>query len=138
MESIFLRGPSETAAEFPRVRHLFERVTNEAAKGEFTVQDLERLAGEGRIIVGVALLANTPVLAVALEFIHYPQYTVMNVVALAGEQLPAVMQAFWPALREYAREAGATHIQASCSPAMARLLAKYGFEETYRTIRSKL
>jgi len=138
MQALFLRSPEEITAQFPQVRHLFDRVARKAAHGEFTAADIERLATEGKLIVGVAMQAQQPVLAIALEFIHYPQFTVLNVVALAGTQLPVVMRQFWPQLRTYASEAGASYVQASCSEGMARLLAKYGFEQTYRTIRSKL
>lgn len=141
MKITFLQGPDAVTAQFHGVRHLFERVTGGAAHGEFTVQDLERLAMGGQMIIGVVTDEEAPILAVALEFIPYPQYLVLNIAALAGSpgrSMRDVLLEYRPALQEFARSAGAAYIQASCSPAMARMLSRFGFDETYRTVRSKL
>lgn len=125
-------------ADFPKVRPLFDRVANRAAHGEFTTDDIERLVMEGRLTVGAVMENGKPVLAVAFEFIYYPRMTVLNILALAGSRLNAVMEAFWPRFLGWARTTGAQSIQASCSPAMSRLLARHGFKTTYQVVRRKL
>lgn len=138
MNLTFLQGADAVAAEFPKVRSLFDRVVSGAAKGEFTTDDIEDMARAGRVHIGVVTDGDEHVLAFAFEFVFYPRLVVLNILAMGGKRLEAVMAEFWPRFTEWAREAGADSIQASCSPAMARNSAKYGFKATYQVVRSKL
>lgn len=138
MKLTFIHGEREVTAEFPQVRAFFERVVDGAAKGEFSTDDIEELAKAKRATLGIVKDAGEPVLAFAFEFIYYPRMVVLNVLAMGGRRLGEVMGEFWPNFTAWAREAGADSIQASCSPAVARILAKHGFEATYQVVRSKL
>jgi len=142
MKSMILQGEAQVTAHFPQVRALFERCANRAVRGEFDADDLLRLAREGRMYIGIAYdgdeSESQPVMACAFEFVQYPRLTALNIAALAGQRLDAAMRALWPTFRRFARLAGADCIQASCSPAMARLLQRYGFGEVYHVMRSAL
>ena len=63
--------PDEVAAVWPDVAPLFEKVVEKAVHGEFSVDDLFRLAKDGQITVGLAREddgGKSPVMAVAVEF----------------------------------------------------------------------
>ena len=80
-------GPDDVADVWPDVAPLFEKVVEKAVHGEFTVDDLFRLAKAGRITVGLAREddgGKTPVMAVAFEFRRYPSATAVNVLAMGG------------------------------------------------------
>lgn len=138
MNLTFFQGEREVAAEFPQVREFFERVVHGAAKGEFTADDIEEMAKVKRATLGIVKEDGEPVLAFAFEFIYYPRMVVLNILAMGGTQLNRVMAEFWQQFMAWARLTGADGIQASCCPAMARILEKHGFEATYQVVRSKL
>lgn len=138
MRLTFIQGAAAIAAEFPKISPFFERVVADAAKGEFTTADIEDMARAGRAHIGVVMDGDECMLAFAFEFIYYPRMTVLNILAMGGSRLGAVIGEFWPRFTDWARSTGADSIQASCSPAMSRILAKHGFEATYQVVRSKL
>jgi hypothetical protein len=118
----------------PAEKHL-ERVVREAARGEFTTSDLYRLCSEGRALAAIVRDGDEVVLAVVIEFIHYPQMTACNVMALGGSRLDEVVGAFFVTFKRWLYGMGVTVIEASCSPAMARLLGRVGFSRTYEVVR---
>jgi len=138
MRLILLQGEADLRAHFPAVRALFERCVKRAVKGEFDADDLLRLAREGRMFIGVVTDGDAPVLALAFELIEYPRMTALNIAAMAGARMNEAMRMLWPTFKRLARLAGADCIQASGSAAMARLLARQGFGEVYRVMRSAL
>ena len=134
----FLTSKESIAAKFHEVRPFFERMTHTAMHGEFSVDDMLKRATDGQALIGIIREGATPVMGLAVEFINFPKYRAMNIVALAGTGLAAAMRDVWPLLTEFARQSGARYVQASCHPGMARLLSRYGFEETYRVVRAPL
>lgn len=106
--------------------------------GDFEPQDLFGMVREGRAVIGAVYEGERPILAGAFEFIHYPRQLAVNVMALAGEQMDAAMDAFWETFRQWCRSAGAQVIEARCAPGMTRLLARKGFEPAYTVVRQKL
>lgn len=118
-------------------QHL-ERVVREAARGEFTVDDLRQLCAEGRAVAVVVVDGDDVVLAAVIEFVYYPQITACNVMALGGSRLDEALEAFFVTFKDWLYGMGVTVIEASCSPAMARLLGRAGFSKDYEVVRLKL
>jgi hypothetical protein len=106
--------------------------------GDFEPQDLFGMVRDGRAVIGAVYEGDRPVLAGAFEFIHYPRQLAVNVMAIAGEQMDAAMDAFWETFRQWCRSAGAEVIEARCAPGMTRLLSRKGFEPAYTVVRQKL
>lgn len=77
-------------------------------------------------------------MAMVFEFVHYPQQLAVNIMALGGSELGSVLQEFMETFREWCKEAGATNIEAACSPGMSRMLSKYEFKTTYQLVRVAL
>lgn len=124
-----------TDQEFERAAPLLQRVVDEAVKGEFTVEDLKRMARAGRVLVGIAERDGEPVMAAAVELVRYPRMTALNVMALGGTGLAEVSARFFDELKEFARSCGATRIEASGSKPMARLLRKLlDFQPIYEKV----
>lgn len=135
MRLLFLTSQRLITAHWPAAAALLAPVLA-AARGEFEISDLEELCREGRAVAAIAADdAGQPVLAFVFEWRFYPRRTILNIIALGGRELRAVAGTFWPAFRAWAEESGATHIEASCSPAMTRLLSRLGFAHTYDTVR---
>lgn len=132
----FLTDPTELRSQWSDIAALLAPVVDEAARGEFTLCDIRRLAEQGDMIVGTCCDAAGMKMAMAFEFKHYPQCMAINIVALGGRDLQAVAGAYWPMFRAWAAEAGASHIEALCSKAMARMLVRdHEFSNTYEQVR---
>lgn len=127
--------PHATDEQFDLAAPLLEKVVRRATKGEFTVDDLRRMAREGRVLVGVALRGDEPVLAAALELVHYPQLTALNVMAMGGHGLSSIEPRFFEEMKAFARACGAQRIEACGSKAMSRLLRTFFcFEPMYEKV----
>ena len=138
MKATFLTSPALLADKFHLAATLLQPVVDQAARGEFTVDDIRRMTEEGRAITAVFEKDGRAVMALAFEFVHYPQTLAVNILALGGSNLDDVAAEFWATLKNWCKRAGATTIEASCSDAMARLLGRFGFEPVYRVVRTEL
>ncbi len=136
MRILFLTSQSLITQHWPAVGELLQPVLR-AAKGEFDIEDLEELCRDGRAVAGAVFdEGGRMVLALVFEFLLFPQISTVNVIALAGHDMDEAAATFWPTFREWAKESGASHIQASTSPAMSRLLRPLGFRHTYDLVRA--
>ena len=104
MNLVFVR-PEEVDTVWAEVAPEFGRVVEKAIHGEFTTEDLYRLARDGRITVGVAREKGEVVMVVAFEFVFYPSATAVNVLAMAGRRLAAFMHRFLPLFRGFCKKA---------------------------------
>lgn len=139
MKVIFMTTPGLVDAQFHHAAPLLQPVIDQAARGEFTVADIERLTREGRAIT--ALFSDHdghPMLAMAFEFVSYPRQLAVNIMAMGGHGLQDADGIFGQTFRDWCRSAGATVIEASCSPAMARMLRHHGFDVAYQVVRTEL
>ncbi len=134
----FITDAQQAAQKFHLAAPLLQPVVDEAARGEFTMADIERMTREGRVITAIVLDDGRPLLAMAFEFVHYPRQLAVNIMAMGGRDLDQVASRFWPTFRAWCRRAGANVIEASCSDAMARILRRYGFDSAYRVVRAPL
>lgn len=135
MGARFLINPADLAIAWPQISTLLDPVVKKAAKGEFTLADILELATDGRVFIGVVENEGVMTMACAFEFKLYPQMTVLNIMAIGGTNLRQVAALYFDTFRRWAKSAGADYIEASCSPAMSRILARNGFIETYRQVR---
>jgi hypothetical protein len=129
-------------AYWPQVAAVLTRCVDKAMHGEMTLDDIYNHVKAGRMY---ALVAQNPsgelpdvALALILETVAYPQFTVLNIVALGGRELNLLKSRFWGHVCSWAFLNGVRTLQASVSPAMARILSRYGFNQTYITMRMDL
>ncbi len=135
MNVLFLTTPELVEQHWPGAAPLLAPVVRDAARGEFDLEDLYRMALRGGAIVALVREAETPVLAMVFEFRHYPRRTVINIVALGGSGLAPAAMTFWPYFKAWAKESGAAEIEACTAPAMTRVLRGLGFVHSYDLVR---
>jgi len=116
---------------------------DDAMHGEMTLDDIyNRIkAGQMYCLVFKNDEGELPdvALAMIMELIAYPQYTVMNIAAIGGRELERLLKnKFWKHICSWAYMNGVRQMQASVSPAMARIIKSYGFKPTYQTLRMSL
>ena len=78
------------------------------------------------------------VLAMILELAIYPRFTAMNIAAFGGRELRLLRDKYWKHFCSWAYMNGIRYMQASASPAMARILKPCGLEPITQTLRMKL
>lgn len=134
MQPLFLTSQRLITQHWATVAQLLEPVLG-AARGEFAIEDLEELCRDGRALAALVLDEGEPLLAFVVEWRFYPRKTALNVVALGGRDLERVASTFWPTFTAWAKESGASEIEACTAPAMTRMLRPLGFKHTYDTVR---
>jgi hypothetical protein len=130
----FLTEPEEIEARWHEVAPLLAPALAHAVLGELTIDDVRELALARRMIIGVFEHDGVPTMAMAFEFKHYPRIVTVNIVALGGARFAEFAGRFFDGFKAWATRAGAQHIEASCRPAMARLLKRHGFANTYEKV----
>lgn len=135
MRAIFLTTPELISLHWWSVMRLVDPVVHQAARGEFTLSDLTAMVESGRAHAAIALDGDKPVLAMVFEFHHYPARMLINIVALGGKDLAEVAVSFWPQFVAWAKESGASGIEACTAPAMSRAIKALGFKHTYDLVR---
>lgn len=132
---LFLNTPDLIARHWPAARALLEPVVANAARGEFTADDLQEMVATGRAHAAVIFRDGCAHLAMVFEFRLYPRKQVLNVMALGGSDLAGAAVSFWPQFVAWAKESGVDEIEACTAPAMTRVLRHLGFAHTYDIVR---
>ena len=135
MQAVFLTTPELQAEHWATVAELVAPAVTDAARGEFTLEDLGAMVRDGRAVAGLATHDGAPVMGMVFEFRHYPRRQVINVMALGGSNLADITTSFWQQFTGWARESGVAEIEACASPAMSRILKQIGFAHTYNVMR---
>ena len=129
-------------AYWPQCSELLEPVVQEAMDGELTVADMYQGIRGGRMYGLVAKDDTNELpdvaLVLILEVVSYPQKSFLNITAIGGQQLDMLQSKFWKHVCSWAYMNGLRGMQAMVSPAMARIIGKYGFKDTYRVMRMPL
>lgn len=127
---------------WPQTSMVLQRCVDDAMHGEMTMQDIYEGVKAGRMYALVAKNDDGELpdvaLALILETQAYPQFTVLNIAALGGRELDLLKSRFWKHVCSWAFMNGVRTMQASVSPAMARILKRYGFNKIYETVRLDL
>ncbi len=127
---------------WPQTSMVLQGCVDDAMHGEMTMQDIYEGVKAGRMYALVAKNDDGELpdvaLALILETQAYPQFTVLNIAALGGRELDLLKSRFWKHVCSWAFMNGVRTMQASVSPAMARILKRYGFNKIYETVRLDL
>lgn len=138
MRMEFLTTGEAVQADWEELQPLFHKVVVRATHGEFTVDDIYRMAMDGSIVISLVREAGKIIMALAFEFRHYPKKLAVNYLAMGGKKSHEVMARFLKDFGVWAKNAGADWIEASCSLGMARIFAQHHFVTTYQLVRLDL
>lgn len=121
---------------------LLTRCVNRAVHGEYTVDDLHNAALQGKAFIFVvksdATIVKSVIFALVLELSDYPRLPALNIVAIGGKDLEALHEKYWKHLCGWAYMNGARVLEGMVSPAMQRVVAKFGFKPVYTQMRLDL
>ena len=139
MRAHFYRDADDLEKDWGLIEPILASVVSRAGHGEFDCADLKAMAQSKQIVIG-AFFADDGVilLAFAFEFRFYPKKTAINILALGGKRMDAVFSEFLDQFKDWAAAAGADFLEASCCRGMSKMLAKYGYVNTYQQLRLDL
>lgn len=144
-EPLLLSTPAMLEAYWPLALPLLSRVVKEAMHGEFEMSDLKALAQSGKVFIFVLTNDKTGTnperevrLALAVEIVQYPRLPALNVLALGGTDLSLFHRKFWKQFCGWAYMNGVRAVEGWVSPAMQRVLTRFGFKQVYTHMRLEL
>lgn len=120
--------------------HLVEEFIKDAHKwgfGDYSVEQIKMYVTLGQWLLVVAMDENNSVHgAMTISFINYPNDRVAYVTSVGGK-LIATPETF-EQLSNLVKSLGATKIQGSARPSVARLWKRFGFKERNVTVEVKI
>lgn len=137
-EPLFLSTVALLDEHWSEVAALFEPLFVDDMYGEMTIGDMYQAIVGGRMYCLVFKSETNITLALVMELVVYPRKTIMNIVAVGGSQLDLMESRFWKHICSWAYMNGVREMQAMVSPAMARIIGKYGFAHVYNVVRLPL
>lgn len=135
---VFLTNDQDLKAYWPLARPLLEKCVLKAVHGEYTVDDIKKLVSRQRAMIAMGFLDGKPAVALAIEWLIYPQLKVANIMALGGRDLMVLADIYWDDILKMLKSIGMQAVQCSCSRSMERFLRPFGFAEVYRDLRINL
>lgn len=113
---------------------VLEKCIKSTMEGEQTIEHLyhQLVGGEAAMIVLKRETEDGPEvkLAVVVRPMIYKTLSALEIIAVGGSELDAAHEKFWETFRGWAYLNGARAIECHVSPAMERIIKKYGFERT--------
>lgn len=141
-EPLLLATQEQFDKYWPRASKLIDKCIKRSMHGEMTVDDIKNLALQQRAYIFVVKndrgIQPDVKLVVVLELGGYPRRPIMNILALAGSELDVFYEKFWQKLCGWAYMNGIRSIEGCVSPAMRRVIERYGFKPVYTVMRLDL
>jgi len=111
---------------------LLQRCIDKMMIGEMNLNDIKDLAFQQQLFVVVLKsdMFEKPLVkfVMVLEVKRYPRFASMNVLAVGGENLKALLKRVWPHVQGYAYMLGIRCMECSVSAALERVLQSVGFK----------
>ena len=121
---------------------LLDKVIDKAMHGELTTEDIYNSAIQGQsyvfVLKGNDIELPDVKLVLVMELVNYPRLPALNVIAIGGTNLKQFFEKYWESVTGWAYMNGVRAIESSVSPAMARIISRFGFKHTYAHMRINL
>lgn len=112
---------------WPLVAHEVERVVQKAVHGEFTTEDVADLVKKGSAFAAFVRDGQDVLIVCVWEMIYYPRMTAANIMCLGGKDVKGMWAEFGKAMKVTWKLMGASSVECSVSPAMAKVLRRANF-----------
>ena len=141
-EPLLVSTAEQLDTYWPQISYWLKPCVEKAMHGEMSLQDIYEFVKTGQMHAIIAKCddhgSHEVALVLILETLAYPKLPTINIVALGGHELDLLKSKFWEHVCSWAFMNGARSLQASVSPAMARIIQRYGFNPVYTTMRMDL
>jgi hypothetical protein len=141
-EPLLISSKDQFDTYWPEAKPLLEKCVDRATHGEYNVDDLYNLAIEGKAFVFIVksdkTIRKSVKLVLILELVGYPRLQALNILALGGEDLEALHEKYWDSLCGWAYMNGIRVLEGMVSPAMKRVITRFGFKPVYTHMRLDL
>lgn len=130
-------APGEVAQYWLRCGALIESGLAPSEQEVNASDVLAQLIAGRSVLVAVEDDVGAVVLALVVQLIPFPNYTVAHVLSIGGRRTKD-LQEHWGYLKAWMRQQGASKVQGMCQPAQARLWRRFGFTPSYQVVRQDL
>jgi hypothetical protein len=141
-DALLLSTQEQFDKYWPATKPLVEKCIKRSMHGEITIDDIYALATQGKMYVFIVKsdkgIRPDVKLALVLEIVNYPRLPAINILALGGSDLDPLYDKFWKKLCGWAYMNGIRAIEGWVSPAMERVITRYGFKHVYTHMRFDL
>jgi hypothetical protein len=141
-EPLLLTTKDQVDKYWPQASKLVDRCIKRAMHGEMRVEDIYNKVINQQVYVFVvkndSCIQPDVKLVVVLEIMNYPRLPALNILALGGSSLDVFYEKFWKKLCGWAYMNGIRSIEGFVSPAMQKVISRYGFKQTYAHMRLNL
>jgi len=141
-EPLLISTAEQLDQYWPQMVYWLEPCVEKAMHGEMTLQDIYEAIKVNKMSALIAKCdahgSHEVAFVLVVEARAYPQLPCINIVAIGGHQMDLLKSKFWEHVCSWAFMNGARTIEASVSPAMARIIKRYGFTPVYTTMRLDL
>ena len=141
-EPLILSTKERFDVYWPEIAPMIDKCMHKATHGELTLQDIYDRCTSGHMNIFVVKddSAESPEVPLVLvtELVNYPRLTALRIVALGGTSLDKYYGKFWTKFCGWAYMNGVRAIEGLVSPAMERIISRYGFEHVYTHMRLDL
>lgn len=123
------------------IKPLVQRVVDRAAHGEFTTDQIGERIEKGYCFAAYAREEGEEQASVVLvwELACYPSMTAVNIVCLGGKDIVRNWARYGEMMKTIWRSQGATYVEGSVSPAMARLVQRvHLMDPVYVCLRGRI
>lgn len=141
-EPLLLTTKEQVEKYWPRASKLVGKCIKRSMHGEMDVDHIKQMIMNQQayafVVKNDAGLQPDVRLVVILEMLHYPKLPALNILVLAGSELEVFYEKFWDKLCGWAYMNGVRAIEGLVSPAMQRVISRYGFQPVYTQMRLDL
>jgi hypothetical protein len=141
-EPLLLVTQEQLDKYWPCASKLIEKCIKRSMHGEMDVNDIKQMVIAKQAFAFVVkndqCIQPDVKLVVVLEVLHYPKLPAFNILVLAGSELDVFFEKFWKKLCGWAYMNGVRAIEGMVSPAMQRVISRYGFKPVYTQMRLDL
>lgn len=117
---------------------LYQKSIDRSCHGEYTVEDLYRIARQGAGVAGALYDKGELKVALMIGEIYYPHFKGANVFALGGSGYRKLFKALFPMLCEHLKKQGCEFLECCTSPGMTRYYRGSGLNKVYDVLRFQL
>lgn len=141
-EPLLLSTKEQFDTYWSATKPLLEKCVARAVHGEFTVEDIHNAALQSKAFIFIVksdtTIVKSVIFALVIEPGSYPRLKTLNILAIAGMDLEALHEKYWKQLCGWAYMNGARALDGMVSPAMQRVIARFGFKPVYTQMRLDL
>jgi hypothetical protein len=141
-EPLMITNKDQLDKYWTYMKPLIDKCVKRAMKGEMNSEDIHTMILQQKVHAFIVrsdkCIQPDVKLVVIVEPSAYPKLYAMNILVLAGSELEVFYEKFWVKLCGWMYMHGVRTVEGWVSPAMQRVISRFGFKPAYTLMRLDL